>query len=172
MKKTRDKVLDIIYKMMDILIVIAILIIIVFILSSKLNPMFKNKQNDKAKVAENNDAKVSDNKVINDTEDLPPSALENDNQDDLPEVSSENGTATEPEPEKPAEKAKTITVPDVATSHEIGEIVAKAGYCKDANEFTKKAIELKLDTRLIPGTYEIPENATLEDIVKIIARKK
>lgn len=213
MKKNSEKVLDILYRLMDILVIVAILVIIVLILTSRLNPLLKKRDFSMQTQNENSGVKNT----------LPPSALDNDEKEqktpnenepkegedkteDLNTPSEPGATVNEKEPQKPpvetsenkepsekkeppqSEKKepapsqsetktppavkKTIKIPDSAGSYEIGKIVSEAGYCESAKEFEKKALELKLDTRLIPGTYEIPEGATLEQIVKIIARKK
>ena len=65
-----------------------------------------------------------------------------------------------------------VNIPSGTAVSKMGEILSDAGLCDSAQAFVDKVKELKLDTKLRSGEYTIPLNATLEEVVNIIAHVK
>ena len=65
-----------------------------------------------------------------------------------------------------------VNIPSGTAVSKMGEILSDAGLCDSAQAFVDKVKELKLDTKLRSGEYTIPINATLEEVVNIIAHVK
>ena len=76
--------------------------------------------------------------------------------------------------EKPAESGGTIEVniPAKSLPGEIGKILEQQGVVSNAKDFVNKCVELKLDTKLKSGKFTIQKGASLDQIVKIIAKVK
>ncbi len=95
-------------------------------------------------------------------------------QDDLPE----DATPIEPEDNNPPPtdpvtvegRLIKITIPQGSLPSKIGSILEENGLVTSKNDFVMKSQDLKLDTKLKSGTFEIKYGTSLEDIVRIIAK--
>ena len=65
-----------------------------------------------------------------------------------------------------------ITIPDGSTGQAIGRLLKEHGLIEEVSHFISEAERLKLTSRLRSGTFQIPENASIEQIVKIIANQR
>ena len=63
-----------------------------------------------------------------------------------------------------------INIPPGSASSKIGEILVDNNLIENENDFIEKAIELKLDTKLKYGDFEIPQNSSLEEILEILTK--
>lgn len=80
-----------------------------------------------------------------------------------------------PPAEEPVEEIPItikVSIPNGADSTTIGNILIDSGLANSAKEFDDKVKGLDLEKSLRPGDYDIEKNASLEEIVKIIAHKK
>ncbi len=67
-------------------------------------------------------------------------------------------------------EVKKITIPNGSPGSRIAKILKENGLINDTADFIKTAEDLKLLLKLKPGTFNIPANATVEEIIRIIAR--
>lgn len=174
MKKLLEVLKDILYDSIDYIIMIGIIGIVVFIIGWRLDLLFakdaldippmdqiivdsdiKDKEDpitdnqDKGQVIDGNDEeKPDDNEIVENTPEEPKD----------PVVESENG------------KIIKITIPSGSLPSKIGSILESNNLVSSKNDFVLKAQELKLDTKLKSGEYEIIVGATIEEILKIITK--
>ncbi len=69
-------------------------------------------------------------------------------------------------------ETKTIIIPNGASSTRIAQILKDNGLIDNINTFDEACKNLNLASRLKPGTFQIPTNSTIEDMVQIIAKQK
>lgn len=72
---------------------------------------------------------------------------------------------------QPSGEIITVVIPDGSPSTSIGNILTNNGLVSSSNEFVKRAEDLDLDRRLQSGTFKIPKNASLDDVIKIVAKR-
>ena len=71
--------------------------------------------------------------------------------------------------EKPApSELRNIVIASGSTSNSIGNALYENNIIKSVEEFTNRLTELKLETKIKAGTFRIPQNAPLDDVIKII----
>lgn len=67
-------------------------------------------------------------------------------------------------------EVKEITIPNGTPGVGIAKLLHDNGLIENTGDFIKKAEDLNLDVKLKSGTFLIPTNATIEEMVKIIAK--
>lgn len=168
---------DMLYDSIDYIIMIGIIGIVVFVIGWRLDLLFAK---DALDVPPKNSIVVEDNENKN-----PDATMDNQDQiveepkDEIQDEESKNNVA-ENAPEEPnndqlsdpiSNKVIKITIPSGSLPSKIGSILESNGLVSKT-EFVQKAQELKLDTKLKSGDYEIASGSSVEDIVKLIANKK
>lgn len=94
------------------------------------------------------------------------------------ETSQEEKPAEKAPEEKPAEPAPQasgtveVNIPAKSLPGEIGKILEQQGLVTSSKDFVNKCVELKLDTKLKSGKFTINKGASLDDIVRTIAKSK
>ncbi|KAB3525447.1 MltG/YceG/YrrL family protein [Alkaliphilus serpentinus] len=95
------------------------------------------------------------------------------------ETDEEAADANQPEEEQQQEEStppvtvvevKRITIPDGTFGAGIANILKENGLIENPTEFVRTAENMNLATRLNSGTFDIPTDSSLEEIVRIIAR--
>lgn len=178
MKNLFEGIKDILYDSIDYIIMIGIIGIVVFVIGWRLDLLFAK---DALDIPPKNDIAVEDieNKEPDSSIDKPNNTVEEVNENTKEE--EPNSDVIENAPETPNNdpisqpvdgKIVKITIPSGSLPSKIGSILESNGLVASKGEFVQKAQELKLDTKLKSGDYEIKTGSTLEDIVKIIANKK
>ena len=67
---------------------------------------------------------------------------------------------------------KRIVIPSGTTGSGIAKILQEKGLIASTSDFVRVAEELKLSPKLKSGTFEIPSNASIEEMVRTIAGQK
>lgn len=67
---------------------------------------------------------------------------------------------------------KRIVIPNGTPGVGIAKILQEKGLINSTGDFVRVAEELKLAVKLKSGTFEIPTNSSIEDMVRIIAGQK
>ncbi len=83
--------------------------------------------------------------------------------------------APEEKPAEPAPQASgavEVNIPAKSLPGEIGKILEQQGLVTSSKDFVNKCVELKLDTKLKSGKFTINKGASLDDIVRTIAKSK
>ncbi|MFZ5965632.1 MAG: hypothetical protein ACOYVK_00440 [Bacillota bacterium] len=70
------------------------------------------------------------------------------------------------------DSAVQIVIPSGTAGIGIAKILTEKGLISDPNQFTKRAEELKLASKLRSGTFSIPTGTSLDDIIGIISNTK
>ena len=150
MKSFFEKLKDILYDCVDYIIMFFVIIVVILIINWRLGGLF-------AKDAIETPPKISETTI----KDNPANTNENKPNDnnDLDEDHEEN-----------SDIMVKIDIPPGSASSNIGEILVASDLIENKNEFIEKAIELKLDTKLKYGEFEIPKNSSLEEILKILTK--
>lgn len=170
MKKFFEVVKDILYDSIDYIIMIGIVGIVVFIIGWRLDLLFAKDALDippTDTVIENNkDNNVGEHWDNHNVED--PIDKTNDDTDN-----NDNNTNKPIDNNKPEETKKDmvkITIPSGSLPSKIGSILEENGLVSSKSDFVLKAQELKLDTKLKSGNFEIKSNSSIEEILKIITK--
>ncbi len=188
MKSFFDWLKDFIYDSIDYFIMIAIVISVVFIIGWRLDILFAKDTSDLPKkppiVVDGPDTdgdNIADNKGNDDEDDVvnpdnTPDTLPEDNAN-LDEPPEETDTGDNPDPgtppttPNPAPVTVRVNIPDGTLPSGIGAILESNGLVSNKNDFVIQAQSMELDRKLRSGTYEISNNSSLEEIIKIIARQ-
>ena len=196
-----EKFKDFLYNSIDYIIMLIVIIAVVCIISWRLDILFvnngansiltKNIENSKddKKVVENidegqdADANNEDNGEKGQEVTDAPSDENADTPADEEKPADEKPADEKPADEKPAEEkpaeekpAQTgtveVNIPAKSLPGEIGKILEQQGLVTSSKDFVNKCVELKLDTKLKSGKFTINKGASLDDIVRTIAKSK
>ncbi len=174
MKNFFETIKDMLYDSIDYIIMIGIIGIVVFVIGWRLDLLFAK---DALDVPPKNDVILEDNK---DNEPDSPIDIEepndqaaNDKSED--DIKDDESSETPPEDSnnsvnEPSDKIVKITIPAGSLPSKIGSILESNGLISSRTDFVQKAQELKLDTKLKSGDYEIKANSTLEEIIKLLSK--
>ncbi len=165
-----ERLKDILYDSIDYIIMLAIIVGVVFVIGWRLDVLFAK---------DNLDNEPKDQIIV----ETPKDPIEEPKEDDILEENLDTeGEILDNEEDKPEdnlEKAPkeeeitivTINIPEGSLPSKIGSILESNGLVSSKNDFVIKAQEMNLDRSLRSGKYEIKKNSSLEEIVKIIARR-
>ena len=165
-----ERLKDILYDSIDYIIMLAIIVGVVFVIGWRLDVLFAK---------DNLDNEPKDQIIV----ETPKDPIEEPKEDDILEENLDTeGEIVDNEENKPEdnlEKAPkeeeiaivTINIPEGSLPSKFGSILESNGLVSSKNDFVIKAQEMNLDRSLRSGKYEIKKNSSLEEIVKIIARR-
>lgn len=167
--KVLEGIKDFIYDFIDYIIIIGIIGIVVFVISWRLDLLFANDALDMpptSSIVVDNDEKdkdiEEDPKIDPADDDIGQEAdtdlTEGDNVDILP-------------PETNSTTVVKVSIPSGSLPGKIGSILEEKGLIASGADFIQKSQDMKLDTKLQSGEYEIQSGSSLEEIVKIIAHR-
>ena len=172
MKKFWEALKDILYDSTDYFIMIAIVGIVVFIIGWRLDLLFADNLTDSKPV----------NNIIAEKEE--PS--DHEPEKEKPDKGKAEATIPKVEVHIPKEKTNTPKKEDVTASNQnqtikivipagslpssIGSILESNGLVSSKADFVQKSQDMKLDTKLKSGNYEIKTNTPLEDIVTLLTK--
>ncbi len=170
MKKLLDFLKDFLYDSVDYIIVIGIVGLVVIIIGWRIDLLFANDVlssiDEPGLVVDNDLDKDIDNLPLHDdAEKDNVSTDKTDGEDeDKPESTPDNNESTE----KPA--MIMISIPSGSLPSNIASILESKGLISNKDEFIQKSQELKLDTKLKSGNFNIAINTSLEDIIYLISK--
>ncbi|WP_406242094.1 hypothetical protein ACF3M2_14570 [Tissierella carlieri] len=181
MKNFLEGIKDMLYDSIDYIIMIGIIGIVVLVIGWRLDLLFAKDALDVPPkndvVIEDNEDKKPDSSIDNEDQDI--EEPNDENQDNEPKDNNEGNTTVENPPQDSNDsvedsndgKVVKITIPSGSLPSKIGSILESNGLVSKT-DFVQKAQELKLDTKLKSGDYDIKIGSSVEDIVKLIADKK
>lgn len=187
MKKFFEWLKDILYDAIDYIMIIGIIAAVVFIIGWRLDLLFAKDASDfpsKEIIAENpedinhNDYKSEEpdkNDYTDTTKPEENNELEdNNNLDNNDNEINENETHivdnNENQNSQENQKVVTVVIPPGSLPSKIASILEEHNLITDRLEFIRKTQEMKLDTKLKSGTFQIKTNSSLEEIIKTIAK--
>lgn len=191
-----EKLKDIFHDFSDILLAITVTAIMFFVFSTSLGSWFHNSPN--TVLANEKDNSIESNMDSNEAEDNnqdinnniqvenPPDTdlldeiVDNrdddqdleDNKEDLDSDIVPDSNDTQLESNDRESGFKKIIVPNGTPSSGIAKILKDNGLIEDTNIFIQASESLNLSVRLKSGTFQIPSDSSVEDMVKIIAGQK
>lgn len=179
MKTFSDKAKDFFYDIVDYIIIGVVVICVLGILDWRLGIVFDNK------IATFESAKAgTSSEVIQEIETVNNELISEDDKPisvsiDLSEQTASNAEDTNSTEESQKDKSSTITsenivskkvkIPSGSTSQKIGQLLVDSNIISSKESFLKRASELKLDTKLRSGTFDLSSNMSLDSIIKKIA---
>lgn len=157
------------YGCIDYLIMISIIAAVVLIIGWRLDILF---QKDVLASVTGDEIRVENPKVEKDHVGKNEEVIVDKLPDDEETIEAEK--IEEIKPVEIVEEANNIkiNIPDGALPGQIGSILQTKGLVANSSDFTKKAVELKLDTKLKSGSFIIPDNASIDTVVQIISKQK
>ena len=174
MKKIFDWLKDFVYDSIDYIIMLVIIVSVVFVIGWRLDVLFANDAADippKNIVSEEENPNIEDEPIKEDLpENEPTDNVESAPDDVVPESPIAENPVVETPTVTPSAKTVNITIPPGSLPSKIGSILEANGVIGSKNDFVNKAQELKLDTKLKSGSFEIQNNASIEEILKIITK--
>ncbi|WP_312907692.1 hypothetical protein [Tissierella praeacuta] len=184
MKNFFEGIKDFLYDSVDYIIMVGIVGIVVLVIGWRLDLLFAKDALDMPPKTDiivednkDNDSSTIDNSQEQTTK-KPADESKNNNLNNKDDISETQETETTPENsnnnntnESIVDKVIKITIPSGSLPSKIGSILESNGLASKI-EFVQKAQELKLDTKLKSGDYEIKAGSSVEEIVKLIAGKK
>ena len=171
-----EKFKDILYDSMDYIMMLFIIIGIALISGWRLDALFAK---DALDIADNN-ATIDDNqnkpieKPNNDIDDKQDAGIDNGNNQDhnkAPDSDAKDDNKENQNNNMQDKTTITINIPEGSFPSQIASILRSNGIIEDSDEFIHKSQELGLDTKLQSGSFKITTDASLEDIIKIIAKQ-
>ncbi len=167
MKKLFEGLKDILYDSMDIVLVIVILIAIGTTVLWRLDILFANDL-DKTPLKQPDDIiSSSDHNSSNSNEE------NQENKDNDTDSSNQEEQQNNVNEDSNVNKIIIIQIPQGAVGPSIADILVsnKLIDADDKWTFLRRAQELGLDTKFIPGTFEIDKNTPMDNIIKILANR-
>lgn len=171
MKKLLDFLKDFLYDSVDYIIVIGIVGLVVIIIGWRIDLLFANDVlssiDEPGLVVDNDLDKDIDNLPLHDGGDNDHvSSDKTDGEDtDKPDQTPDNNSGST---ENPA--TVMISIPSGSLPSNIASILESKGLITNKDEFIRKSQELKLDTKLKSGNFNIALNTSLEDIIYLISK--
>lgn len=171
MKDFIEKLKDIIYDGIDYIIMALVIAAVVLVINWRLGGLFAKDATDI--IADNTHEIIEEN---NDNDDIDESStngeqvLEKDSETAQDEETDENQKDYINKEEENQEEVVHINIPPGSLPAKIGDILVESGLIQDRNEFVNKVVELKMETRLKSGEYEIAKNSSLEEIIQILTK--
>lgn len=155
-----DKLKDIIYDYTDLLLSLLVILIIVFIIGTNFS-FFDQDLSSFIASSDNENNTNQQSPVREDQKDLNEQAPTNENVEEESEVDGA------PEAEEEMD-AITIEIPQGATAAQIGDTLYTHDLVNSSSEFVETTENLNVSHRLRPGTFDIPRDATIREMIQIL----
>ncbi|MCT4660643.1 MAG: endolytic transglycosylase MltG [Tissierellales bacterium] len=180
MRTFSDKAKDFFYDIVDYIIIGVVVICVLGILDWRLGIVFDNKiaAVESAETGTSSEVireieTVTEAGIIDDEDkpisvsiDLSEQTASNSNEST---TVSNNSQANANSGNKSSVVSKKVKIPSGSTSQKIGQILVDSNIIASKSEFLKRAGELKLDTKLQSGTFDLSSDMSLDNIIKKIA---
>lgn len=181
MKNYIEKIKDFLYDATDYLLILAIIVGVVVVIGWRLDILFAkdmdklDTNNDKAPVTDvvknekDNTDEENDNVVDNTDEGT------NDNDDNkidenIDDNNSDNDSNTNTDVKPDTEEMITVKIPSGSLPPTIANILLEKGLIDNKMDFLIKSQELKLDTKLKSGEFNIKKGTSLEEVIRMLAK--
>lgn len=176
MKKVFETIKDILYDSLDYVIMFAILIVVIAVIGWRLDVLFAKDAFD----VPNSDEVIVDNSgrepkpdvdIHNPTGEDDPEEKPVDSEPEGEEIVTPAPPVVEP-PKTPTVEGKVVkvSIPAGSLPGKIASILESNQLISSSKDFIAKAVELKLDTKLKSGNFEIASGSSIEQILKVITK--
>lgn len=155
-----NKLKDIIYDYTDLLLSLLVILGIVFVIGTNFTVF---DQDLSSFISSSNNRNASDNQSLKDEdqEDAEENTAVNDSGEEESAEDKESESLNESE-------TVTIQIPQGATAAQIGDELHTHELVNSSAEFVETTENLNVSHRLRPGTFEIPRDATLREMIQIL----
>lgn len=173
MKKFFEIIKDILYDSVDYIIMIGIVGIVIFIIGWRLDLLFAKDALDMPPndiVIEDNNGENKSNEDSNSDKDNSKNPSDENNGPKEDNNTNNNKDENKPKDTNNSGNMVKFNIPPGSLPSKIGNILAENGLVSSKEDFVIKAQELKLDTKLKSGDYEIKSNSSIEEILKILTK--
>ncbi len=168
--KSLEKLKDLIHDYSDLLLAAVITAAMVFVVFWNLNTIFEEPAGSSAAASQNSETTDSDDTPEEDSDlvviDL---SGENTRSDETQDTGEAEATDETPGVSTPTTDTVTVNIPSGTPGIGIANILAEQGLIAEPGTFVQAAEELNLALNLKSGTYDIPRDASPEQMVRIIA---
>lgn len=183
LKSVSDRSRDFFYDIIDYLIIFAVVAGVIFIINWRLGIVFDNKistvvdaESTIDKALASSETIASDSGIVAD-EKLNVVEVDTSNSTDSDAIkvdTTEALTKKETPDTKTNVEVKNITlkIPSGSSTGKIAQIVVDSKLASSSEVFLKRVSELKLETKLQSGTFELKSNSDLDTVIKKIAGRK
>ncbi len=162
MKRFLEGLKDFLYDGVDYIMMIGVIVVVALIINWRLGGLFAK---DELNVISKNPTEAIENT---------PSVSDGKEQDKPDNNSSKNTGGTDKNKDNLGDENSDalvkINIPPGSLPSKIGEILATNELVKDKDEFVKKAIDMKLETKLKYGEFEISKGSSMEEILQILTK--
>lgn len=184
LKKVVERIKDFLYDAMDYLLILVIVVVVAGVIGWRLDILFakdmdkslasytetnEDDSNRNIKPVENHESDDEDENQNSDEN----NNTENDNEEQNEQTSDSNENNNNQQSnneESKTDRYITVKIPSGSLPPTIANILVDRGVIKDKWEFLRKSQEMKLDTKLKSGDFEIKENSSVEDVIRLLAK--
>lgn len=155
-----EKIKDFIYDHTDLLLSLMVVSAILFIIGA--NFTFFDRDLSSFIGSPNNDEATEEE------------SLTGENRQEPSDERGEGDSMEEPpqDPEDPEDESDpdtvTVEIPQGATASDVGDVLSQNNLVENTTVFVQRSEDLNVSHRLRPGTFEIPEESSIEEIIQIL----
>ncbi len=169
-----EKIRDFFYNINDLIIAILIISLAAYIITWKIGDILSYPDQvvaqETSEPAPLDDVHTPD---IPENEDIPDETSDEDPiTDPDEEITNETPTESEEDPidEPPTQPVNKISIdiPSGTAGERIASILKEKGLINNSSEFIDRLEERNLDVKLQAGTFKIPENASVDEVINIL----
>ncbi|HLS53456.1 MAG TPA: hypothetical protein VK031_05760 [Tissierellaceae bacterium] len=158
--KVSEKIKDILYESMDYLIMLGIIVTIALIIGWRLDALFaKESSGPESSQIGVEEGQKDDSYQENGNDPKEDGKIDDEDKEPVQDSNSSDAILT-------------INIPEGSFPSQIASILESQGVIEDSNEFIQKSQEMGLDRKLQSGSFQIEKDASLEELVRIIAKEK
>ncbi len=165
-----NKLRDFIYNVSDVVLALVIITLIAGIISWKIKAISDYPEY-AASLPSNSEETPGTETPDTETPDIEPPDTETPDTETPDTETPENEPDTpDPDTSNPPAPPQMVTVriPDGSIGSSIAKILLENNLIQSSSEFLNRATERKLDSKLRSGTFKIPSNATLDEVINIL----
>lgn len=173
MKDLIESIKDLFYDVMDYLIIIVVVISVALVLNWRLGILFHGDSDAIAKEGDSKQTTEEQTKTSVTIEEVTDDSTQVSNEEQINDSDSSNQNQQSTVSNNTSGNEHIlVNIPQGSSTDKIGRILMENNIITNSRDFSIKASEMKLDTKLRAGKFQIPNNSELEDVIKILANQK
>ncbi len=153
-----NKLKDLLYDYTDLIMSLIVILLIVFIIGTNFSYFGRN-FSDLLGSSNNSDSSNSDSLSVEDEESQENTTENTSNEDDALEDAEGN---------REENNTVTVEIPQGASAADVGDALELNDLVSSSEDFVEATENLNVSHRLRPGTFEIPRDATLREMIQIL----
>lgn len=173
MKKFTESVKDFMYDAIDYILILVVIAVVAGIIGWRLDILFAKDTNvnttPKNKIETSEQSNNSNDDIIDSENEHNADTTQSNESKDNTNV-SQNNENNNSENSNSSTQIINVVIPEGTLCPKIADILLQKGIIKSKEEFLDKASELKLDTKLKSGEYQLSPSSSLENILKTLSK--